>query len=230
LLVGFHSLPICRKTGFGNKIDDIWATMFFKKKKIMSDSVKENMQSENQNADNLSESPVMDENLSNAAVPESQEEEASTEQNEATDKLLAELNELKDKHLRLIAEFDNFRRRIAKERIEMGQTAGREIIQSLLPVLDDIDRAGKQLETATDIAVIKEGVSLVFNKMRNVMQQKGLKVMTVGNIDFDPDLHEAITEIPAPTEDLSGKVIDVVEQGYYLNDKLIRHAKVVVGK
>jgi molecular chaperone GrpE len=200
--------------------------MFFKKKKIMSDSQKENMASENGSADNLSDETVMDENMTNSADAA----ETTTQNTETGDKLQAELNELKDKHLRLIAEFDNFRRRMAKERIELGQTAGREIISALLTVLDDMDRAGKQLDAATDIAVIKEGVTLVFNKMRNVMQQKGLKMMEVGNADFDPDLHEAITEIPAPTEALSGKVIDVVESGYYLNDKLIRHAKVVVGK
>ncbi|XZF13635.1 nucleotide exchange factor GrpE [Chitinophagaceae bacterium MMS25-I14] len=141
-----------------------------------------------------------------------------------------ELEETKDKYLRLVAEFDNFRRRNAKERVELIQTAGKDIIQSLLVVLDDSDRAAKQIETATDINALKEGMELVFNKLRAVLQQKGLRKMESTNADFDPELHEAITEIPAMSEDMKGKIIDVVEPGYYLNDKLIRYAKVVVGK
>ena len=144
------------------------------------------------------------------------------------EKLRAELAEAKDKYLRLVAEFDNARRRNAKERVELIQTAGKDIVQSLLVVLDDTDRAAKQMETSEDLATIKEGVTLVFNKLRNTLQQKGLKKMESVGHAFDADLHEAITEIPAP--DMAGKVIDETEPGYYLNDKLIRHAKVVVGK
>ena len=141
-----------------------------------------------------------------------------------------ELAEAKDKYLRLVAEFDNFKRRNARERMELIQTAGKDIIQSMLDVLDDSTRAAKQLETATDITVIKEGVMLVFNKLKNTLLQKGLKEMESQGTEFNPDLHEAITEIPAGSEDNVGKVMDVVQPGYYLNDKLIRHAKVVVGK
>jgi len=146
------------------------------------------------------------------------------------EKLKTELEEAKDKYLRKVAEFDNFRRRSAKERIELIQTAGRDVIAELLDVLDDCDRAQKQLETSEDAAAIKEGVMLVFNKLRNSLQARGVKVMETVSQEFNPDLHEAITEIPAPTEDLKGKVIDEVIKGYYLNDKIIRHAKVVVGK
>lgn len=96
-------------------------------------------------------------------------------------------------------------------------------------VLDDVDRASKQLESTTDLIILKEGISLVFNKLRNIMQQKGLRVMEALNEEFNPDLHEAITELPAPSEEMKGKILAVVEPGYYLNDKLIRHAKVVVG-
>lgn len=145
-------------------------------------------------------------------------------------KLQNELEEAKDKYLRLVAEFENFRRRNAKERIELIQTAGKDIVQSLLVVLDDSDRAAKQMENTTDVQLIKEGVSLVFNKMRNIMQSKGLRKMESIGQEFDAELHEAITEIPAPSEAMVGKVIDEIEPGYYLNDKLIRHAKVVVGK
>jgi molecular chaperone GrpE len=146
------------------------------------------------------------------------------------EKLQAELQEQKDKYLRLMAEFDNFRRRTAKERIELIQTAGKDVIVSLLDVLDDCDRAEKQLQTSDDIAVQKEGIQLVFNKLRSNLQSKGVKVMESIQTDFDVEKHEAITEIPAPTEDLKGKVLDEVMKGYYLNDKIIRFAKVVVGK
>lgn len=141
-----------------------------------------------------------------------------------------ELSEMKDKYLRLVAEFDNFKKRNAKERIELMQTANKEVILALLDVVDDTDRATKQLETATDVTAIKDGVMLVFNKLKSTLQSKGLKPMESLNTEFDADLHEAITEIPAPTEDLKGKVIDELQKGYYLNDKLIRHARVVVGK
>ena len=147
-----------------------------------------------------------------------------------TDRLKKDLAEWKDKYVRQIAEFDNFRKRNAKERLELIQTAGKEVIKDLLDVLDDCDRAQKQLETSDDLKVIKEGVSLVFNKLRNVLTSKGLKPMETINTDFNPDLHEAITEIPAPSEELKDKVVDEVTKGYYLNDKIIRHAKVVVGK
>ena len=146
------------------------------------------------------------------------------------EQLKAELAEANDKYLRKVAEFENYKRRTAKERIELMQTAGRDVITDLLDVLDDCDRAQKQLENNTDVAIQKEGVMLVFNKLRNSLQSKGLKAMQTVHTEFDADLHEAITEIPAPSEDLTGKVIDEVIKGYYLNDKIIRHAKVVVGK
>lgn len=147
-----------------------------------------------------------------------------------TDKLQADLDEQKDKYLRLAAEFENYKRRTAKERMELFQTAGKDVIVSLLDVLDDVDRAEKQLQTTTDIELQKEGIQLVFNKIKSSLQAKGLKAMESVQTDFDVEKHEAITEIPAPTEDLVGKVIDEVQKGYYLNDKIIRFAKVVVGK
>jgi molecular chaperone GrpE len=152
------------------------------------------------------------------------------EEESALEKVKEELKEAGDKYLRLAAEFDNFKRRNAKERVELIQTAGRDVITDLLEVIDDHDRAQKQLETSEDVQQIKEGVSLIFNKLKNKLQAKGLKPMESVNTDFNPDLHEAITEIPSPSEELKGKVLDEVVKGYYLNDKLIRHAKVVVGK
>jgi molecular chaperone GrpE len=148
----------------------------------------------------------------------------------AVEKLQAELNEQKDKYIRLFAEFDNFKRRNAKERIELIQTAGKEVITSLLDVLDDCDRAEKQIQTSEDLQQIREGIQLVFGKLRNTMQSKGLKPMESIETDFDVEKHEAITEIPAPNPNLVDKVVDEVQKGYYLNDKIIRFAKVVVGK
>ncbi len=152
------------------------------------------------------------------------------EPDNGVDKIQKELDEQKDKYIRLFAEFDNFKRRSAKERVELFQTAGKEVITSLLDVLDDCDRAEKQLQTTEDITQIKEGIQLVFGKLRNTLHSKGLKAMDSINEDFDVEKHEAITEIPAPTEALKNKVIDEVTKGYYLNDKIIRFAKVVVGK
>jgi molecular chaperone GrpE len=143
------------------------------------------------------------------------------------EKLKEAVEEEKKKYLYLMAEFDNFRRRTAKERVEQMQTAGKEVIVSLLEVLDDADRAEAELLKA---GPVDEGVKLVFHKLRSSLLNRGLKVMETKGHDFDADKHEAITEIPAPTEEMKGKVIDEIEKGYLLNDKIIRFAKVVVGK
>jgi molecular chaperone GrpE len=145
------------------------------------------------------------------------------------DKLKAQIDELNDRYLRKVAEFDNFRRRTAKENLELRQTAGREVITELLDVLDDSERAQKQFDTTNDVTQIKEGVNLVFSKLRNTLSGKGLKPMESVGKEFNPDIHEAITEIDAG-EDMKGKVVAEVQKGYYLNDKIIRFAKVVVGK
>ena len=206
--------------------------MFFKKKKDMTDKTTHNKKTNHETADNMAQNEQTDELLSNVLNTDDSMSggELAESNDEELEKLQAELAEMKDKQLRLVAEFDNFRRRNAKERIELTQTAGKDIIESLLVVLDDVDRASKQLENTTDLTLLKEGIELVFNKLRKILQAKGLKVMEATNEEFNPDLHEAITEIPAPKKEMVGKVIDVVEAGYYLNDKLIRHAKVVVGK
>jgi molecular chaperone GrpE len=151
------------------------------------------------------------------------------EENEIN-KLKDELQQQKDKYIRLVAEFSNYKKRTDKERYEQIQTAGREIITSLLDTVDDADRAEKQFQNSDDIAQIKEGVKLVFNKLRTTLQNKGLKAMESINTDFDVEKHEAITEIPVSSDESKGKVVDDIQKGYYLNDKIIRHAKVVVGK
>jgi len=145
------------------------------------------------------------------------------------EKLKLENAALNDKYLRLFAEFDNFKRRTQKERVELLQTAGKDVIVSMLPVLDDFDRANKATENAVDISAIREGIQLVHSKLKSILVQKGLKEMESISTVFDTDLHEAITKVPAPNEEMKGKVIDELEKGYTLNDKVIRFAKVVVG-
>ena len=145
------------------------------------------------------------------------------------DAIKEELALANDKYLRLYAEFDNFRRRTIKEREEARKMEGKELIVALLPVLDDFERAQKAMEKATDVAPVKEGVTLVQNKLKNILSQKGLKEMESIGQPFDAELQEAITNIPAPTEDLKGKVMDEMEKGYFLNDKVVRFAKVIVG-
>jgi len=145
------------------------------------------------------------------------------------EKLKQQVEQWNDKYLRQAAEFDNFKRRNARERIELIQTAGRDVITDLLDVLDDSERAMKGMESIEGIEPVKEGVGLVFSKLRNVLAAKGLKPMESVNQEFNADLHEAVTEIDAG-EDMKGKVVAEVQKGYYLNDKIIRFAKVVVGR
>ena len=145
------------------------------------------------------------------------------------EKLREQVAELNDRYQRQVAEFQNYKTRTARERVEMIQTAGRDVITDLLDVLDDSERAQKQLETTNDVAQIKEGVQLVFTKLRNTLSGKGLKPMEAVGKEFNADLHEAITEIDAG-EDMKGKVVAEVQKGYYLSDKIIRFAKVVVGR
>jgi molecular chaperone GrpE len=160
---------------------------------------------------------------------EAQQVETAQDTISVEDKYKEELSQANDKFLRLYAEFDNFRRRTAKEREEARKTEGKDVIVALLPVLDDFERAIRSMENATDIVAVKEGVALIQNKMKNILAQKGLKEMQSIGSPFNPDLHEAITNIPAPTDDMKGKVIDEMEKGYELNDKVIRFAKVIVG-
>ncbi|RSK48376.1 nucleotide exchange factor GrpE [Hymenobacter rigui] len=142
----------------------------------------------------------------------------------------AELADLKDKYLRLAAEFENYKRRTTKERADLFKTANQELMVSLLPVLDDFDRARHHTKDTEDANAVRESVDIIYNKLSKTLTQKGLTTMETKGGAFDPELHEAITQIPAPTEDLKGKIVDEVEKGYYLGDKVIRHAKVVLGQ
>lgn len=136
---------------------------------------------------------------------------------------------LNDKYLRLYSEFDNYRKRTNKEKIELISTASAGVLKDMLSVMDDFERAIANNENSEDLSAVKEGFKLIHHKLKNVLEAKGLKQMNAKHQAFDADLHEAIANIPAPSDDLKGKVIDDVEKGYYLNDKVIRFAKVVVG-
>ncbi len=159
------------------------------------------------------------------------EAETATIASETTelDAAYREVAELKDKYLRLYADFENFRRRTAKEKLDLISTASEGLLVALLPVVDDFERAMPSIETATEVAAVKEGVQLIYQKMTKTLESKGLKPMITKGEVFNADLHESVTQFPAPSEDMKGKVIDEIERGYTLNDKVIRFAKVIIG-
>ena len=159
-------------------------------------------------------------------APLTEEEKLAQELEKANE----QIEEEKDKYLRLSAEFDNYRKRTMKEKAELILNGGEKSISSILPIVDDFERALKNMETATDVAAVKEGVELIYNKFMSVLGQNGVKVIETKEQPLDTDYHEAIAVIPAPNEALKGKILDCVQTGYILNDKVIRHAKVVVGE
>jgi molecular chaperone GrpE len=190
-----------------NKIKNIFKKM----------SNKENETEKDQT--NLSE----EQNTAEEVVPTDEKETQVIE-------LQSKVNELNDKYLRLYSEFDNFRKRTTKEKIELIQTAGEDVFKNVLPVLDDFERAIKANIETTDIKAVNDGVNLVYNKLKSTLTQKGLEEMkSVGEV-FNPDIHEAITNIPAPSEEMKGKVVEELEKGYILNGKIIRFAKVIIGQ
>ena len=174
---------------------------------------------------NNAEEQPQDEQAENAA-PMTHEEELEKELETAQETI----EEQKDKYLRLSAEFDNYRKRTMKEKAELILNGGEKSISSILPIVDDFERALKNMETATDVAAVKEGVELIYNKFMSVLGQDGVKVIETKEKPLDTDFHEAIAVIPAPDKSLKGKILDCVQTGYTLNDKVIRHAKVVVGE
>lgn len=159
-------------------------------------------------------------------APLTEEEKLAQELEKANE----QIEEQKDKYLRLSAEFDNYRKRTMKEKAELILNGGEKSISSILPIVDDFERALKNMETATDVAAVKEGVELIYNKFMSVLGQNGVKVIETKEQPLDTDYHEAIAVIPSPNEALKGKILDCVQTGYILNDKVIRHAKVVVGE
>jgi len=218
----------------------------FYKEKLMFKKIKDIMSKKDKNTDQATEkdqdatSLVEDQNVEDQKVESSKttkKAKKGSKKASKEDKFKEELAEkdeqiaeLKDKYLRLMAEFENNRKRTVKEKLDMMKSAARDTMSALLPILDDFDRAKKIAESEGSTEVFSDGVNLVYQKMYTVLKQKGLEPMESTGEAFDPELHEAITEIPAPTEEMKGKVIDTVEKGYILKEKIIRHAKVVVGK
>lgn len=171
-------------------------------------------------ADSCDEKPAEEQN------PQNEEEKLSAELEKAN----RQVEELKDKYLRLSAEFDNYRKRTMKEKAELVLNGGEKTIGSILPVVDDLERALKNMESATDVKAVKEGVELIYNKFITVLGQNGVKAIETKDQPLNTDYHEAIAVIPAPEEGQKGKILDCVQTGYTMNDKVIRHAKVVVGE
>lgn len=190
----------------------------------MTEQEKEIIMDEELTVSNKTEANLSETSEENNSSPETSQE------NDQTTKLQSEVNEWKDKYMRLFAEFDNYKKRTNKEISDLIKTAGKDVIISMLDVLDDSERASKQIEKATDVDAVKEGLNLIISKLQHVMNSKGVKAISSIGEEFDVEKHEAITEIPAPTPDMEGKVIDEIQKGYLMHDKLIRHAKVVVGK
>ena len=174
---------------------------------------------------NNAEEQPQDEQAENAA-PMTHEEELEKELETAQETI----EEQKDKYLRLSAEFDNYRKRTMKEKAELILNGGEKSLSSILPVVDDFERAIKTMETATDVQAVKEGVELIYNKFMATLAQNGVKVIETKDQPLNTDYHEAIAVIPAPSEAQKGKILDCVQNGYTLNDKVVRHAKVVVGQ
>lgn len=196
----------------------------------MNQKEKEKQQEEKlqqQTASDEGKEEKVDKNATDKEEAPVSEEEKLSQELEAANK---QIEEQKDKYLRLSAEFDNYRKRTMKEKAELILNGGEKSISSILPIVDDFERALKNMETATDVAAVKEGVELIYNKFMTVLGQNGVKVIETEGKPLDTDYHEAIAVIPAPEENLKGKILDCVQTGYILNEKVIRHAKVVVGE
>jgi molecular chaperone GrpE len=163
-------------------------------------------------------------------ITEETKNETTEPQSPNIEEYQKQINELQDKYIRLMAEFDNFRKRSLRERMELLKSAGEDVLVSVLPVIDDFERGLDAIEKSSDIEAVKQGIQLIYNKFKDFLIQRGVKEIEAIKQDFNVDIHEAITKIPAPQDDLKGKVVDVIQKGYYLNEKVIRYAKVVVGE
>ncbi|MGK7395030.1 MAG: nucleotide exchange factor GrpE [Candidatus Cyclobacteriaceae bacterium M3_2C_046] len=202
------------------------------KEKFEEKDIQENLVEENQGKKQEEDPENEREEQENAEDPDRQidlEQEIESEINEIN-KVKSELDDVKEKYLRIYSEYDNFRRRTAREKLELVKTANEDLVVAILPVIDDFERARKAVEDKEDPSGIKEGFNLIYSKLMKILEQKGIKTMEVDKgSEFDPDQHEAISQFPAPEDDLKGKVIDVIEKGYILGDKVVRFAKVVIG-
>ena len=188
------------------------------------DNSKETLQKEQEAADKSNETTAED-----TPQEESQEEEKELTVEEKLDKATEEIADLKDQLLRKIAEFDNYRKRTIKEKTELILNGGEKTIVSILPVIDDMERALKNMQKAEDVAAVLEGVELIYKKFLDILEKQGVKTIKTENEDFNVDLHEAIAQLPAPSDEMKGKILDCTLTGYTMNDKVIRHAQVVVG-
>ncbi len=201
--------------------------MFFRKKDKTT-GMENEITSEDKNIDIISENPEVAEDADSIET-DKKSKKIKIKKDSRESELENSLTELNDKYLRLFADFDNYRKRSLKEKIEMSKYASEEAITALLPVLDDFDRAMRSITQGSEVNAIIEGFGLIQQKFRSILEQKGLQSMETVGKEFDTDFHEAITNIPAPTEDLKGKIIDEAEKGYLLSGKVIRYAKVIVG-
>ncbi len=196
-----------------------------------SDIKEEKTSDEEQNKeDDQPDEPEKMESDQKTKKQESIPEEEQPSREDELERLLSELADSKDKYIRLLAEFDNYRRRTLKEKMDMTKTAGEEIILKVLPVIDDFERAMVSMKDANDCNAILDGINLIYNKFKEFLTQQGVAEINAMHEDFDTDVHEALTKIPAPKKKLKGKVVDVVEKGYKLHDKVIRFSKVVIGE
>ncbi len=193
------------------------------------DILDEQLSNAAQQPDNLTTEEAVTINGGDFEAPIPTADETVMEAAPVADRAQQEVAELKDKYLRLYADFENFRRRTAKEKLELINNANEGLLQALIPVVDDFERAMQSIDNTNDVTALKEGVQLIYNKLYKTLEGKGLKPMVSKGEPFNADLHESVTQFPAPSDDLKGKVIDEIEKGYYLNDKVIRFAKVIVG-
>lgn len=201
-----------------------------KKEFPIEDTEKKQVTTESTVEEQLEEEATAEEQIEEEVEePQVIEEETDCKLSEK-ERLEKDLGEMKDKYLRIFAEFDNYRKRTIKERQDIIKLASRDALSALLPAINDFERAIKVAQSEESEEQLPEGIVFVYNKLFKALEQQGLKQMETDGQDFDPELHEALTRIPAPSEELKGKIIDTIEKGYYLNDKIIRHAKVVVGQ
>lgn len=202
---------------------------------------KENEENKNEQEESISNESAntekkeyVDEQLEVSPEQEPEETDAQDEKSTTFEAVVVELENslanINDRYLRLSAEFDNYRKRTLREKMELTRSAGESVMRNVLPLMDDVERAVSSMENGLDLEATKEGVKLIYNKFKDFANQNGLKEIEALGESFNTDLHEAVTKIPAPSEDMKGKIIDVVQKGYYLNDKVIRFAKVVVGE
>ncbi len=228
----FYADKLSRLPSLASILRALFRESFNEKEKTMTTDKKEALREEEQEQQSV-ESAAQEETLPTEDAPSKEggsKKDKVSKLKKKNEELQQEVEELKDKYLRLFAEFDNYKKRMLREKMELLETASKDTIKALLPVLDDFDRAKAAAGEENSKEPFSEGVELVYQKLHTILQQLGLEPMESTGKDFDPDHHEAIAEVPAPSEELKGKVVDTVEKGYKLKDQIIRHAKVVVGK